>query len=85
MKNTVFKDLPMYGQATNGTKFLLLSESGPGFRRWLHTTLARRARASGSIGVVTLRGTPGQLFQIDGGIQIPIQHQTTLLAVERPV
>ena len=35
--------------------------------------LRPRASAGGSTGVLTVRGTPGQLHQIDRGIQIPIQ------------
>ena len=54
-------------------------------RRQFHTRLSLRASAGGSTGVLTVRGTPGQLFEIDGGIQIPVQHQTTLLTVKGPV
>ncbi len=72
--NTVLQNLPKYGQAMFGVRFLLHG-------RQFHTRLAPRASADSSTGVVTVRGTPGQLQQIDRGIQIPISHQTTLLAV----
>ena len=61
-----------------GVRFLLL-------RRQFHATPRPRASADSSTGVVTVRGTPGQLHQIDRGIQIPIQHQPTLLAVKDPI
>ena len=53
--------------------------------RQFHARLSLRASAGDSTGILTVRGTPGQLFEIDGGIQIPIQHQPTLLAAKGPV
>ena len=74
----VLQNLPKYGQAMFGVRFLL-------HRRQFHARPRPRASADSSTGVVTVRGTPGQLHQIDGGIQIPIQHQPTLLAVIDPI
>src|SRR5215469_17462267 len=78
LPRTVLPTLPKYGQATLGVEFLLL-------RRQFHTRLATRASAGGSTGVVTVRGTPGQLLEIDRGIQIPVQQQPTRLTVKRPI
>jgi hypothetical protein len=75
---TVLQNLPGYGHTRPGVWFLLL-------RHQLHTGLALRARAGNSTGVLTVRGTPGQLLEIDGGVQISIQHQTALLTMKGPI
>jgi hypothetical protein len=76
--DTVLQNLPKDGHARPGVWFLLHG-------RQFHARLSLRARADGSTGVLTVRGTPGQLREIDGGIQISIEDQTALLAVNGPV
>ena len=61
-----------------GVRFLL-------HRRQFHARPRPRASADSSTGVLTVRGTPGQLHQIDRRIQIPIPHQPTLLAMKDPI
>src|SRR5215470_13046216 len=51
-------------------------------RRRFHARPRPCASAGDSTGLLTVRGTPGQLFEIHGRIQVPIEHQTTLLAVK---
>ena len=75
---TVLPNLPKCGQATLGVRFLLHGHQ-------FHARLSLRASAGGSTGVLTVRGTPGQLFEIDRGIQISIQHQPTLFTVKGPI
>src|SRR5215469_9692443 len=64
--DTVLQTLPKHGHARLSVWFLLL-------RRQFHTGPSPRARAGSSTGVLTVRGTPGQFLEIEGGIQIPIQ------------
>ena len=75
---TVLPNLPKHGQAMLSVRFLLHG-------RQFHARRMLRASADSSTGVLTVRGTPGQLQQIDRGIQIPIPHQPTLLAVKDPI
>jgi predicted dienelactone hydrolase len=71
----VLQNLPKYGQAMLSVWFLLHG-------RRFHARPRPCASASDSTGVLTVRGTPGQLLEIDGRVQIPVQHQLTLLTVE---